>query len=215
MTNWNTLSKGFSELQMREKQLIFWVSLSLIIYLFFWFGISPQLDQYAQYEKSAARKQNELEGLVIQKNALTQALSIDYAERTKRELDIANKELSQLDMELSRLKDGFVAADKMPELLINLLNEQENVQMVEFNVAPRQTVQFGNGELQSVALYLHNMTLNVEGSFFELRDYLARIQRSPEKVVVTKFRYTVQEYPNAVLTLQLATVSNNETFISI
>ena len=215
MTNWNTLSKGFSELQMREKQLIFWVSLSLIIYLFFWFGISPQLDQYTQYEKSAARKQNELEGLVIQKNALTQALSIDYAERTKRELDIANKELSQLDMELSRLKDGFVAADKMPELLINLLNEQENVQMVEFNVAPRQTVQFGNGELQSVALYRHNMTLNVEGSFFELRDYLARIQRSPEKVVVTKFRYIVQEYPNAVLTLQLATVSNNETFISI
>ena len=215
MTNWKTLSKGFSELQMREKQLIFWVSLSLIIYLFFWFGISPQLDQYAQHEKSAARKQSELEGLVIQKNALTQALSIDYAERTKRELDIANKELSQLDMELSRLKDGFVAADKMPELLINLLNEQENVQMVEFNVAPRQTVQFGNGELQSVALYRHNMTLIVEGSFFELRDYLARIQRSPEKVVVTKFRYTVQEYPNAVLTLQLATVSNNETFISI
>lgn len=215
MTQWQKLSSAYAQLQLREKQLIFWVGLALIVYLFFWFGISPQLDKLSRLDKDIVRKESQLSARVIQKDALNQALSMDYAARTKREIDIENKKLLELDTQLAALNDGFVAADKMPELLITLLNEQGNVRMVEFNVAPKQTVQFGDGELQSVALFRHNMTLKIEGSFFNLRDYLARIQASDEKVVVTKFRYTVEEYPNAILTLHLATVSNNETFISL
>jgi MSHA biogenesis protein MshJ len=215
MTQWQKLSSAYAQLQLREKQLIFWVGLALIVYLFFWFGISPQWDKVSRLDKDIVRKESELSARVIQKDALNQALSIDYAARIKRDIDIENKKLLELDTKLAKLNDGFVAANKMPELLITLLNEQGNVRMVEFKVAPRQTVQFGEGELQSAALFRHNMTLKIEGSFFDLRDYLARIQASDEKVVVTKFHYTVEKYPNATLTLHLATVSNNETFISL
>ena len=98
---------------------------------------------------------------------------------------------------------------------MTLLNEENNVRLVNFKVEPSQTIRFGDEEPQSASLYRHNMRLIIEGSYFDLRSYLARLQAAPEKVIVTDFAYNVDEYPSASLTLGLATVSNNATFISL
>ena len=208
MNQYQQLSEKFSALESREKQLITWVSFGLIIYLFFWFGVSPALDDLSATDKAVIRKESEHKALVIQRDAIQEALTIDYTKRTQLELDKARKDLLSID-------EGFVAADRMPELLMTLLNEEDNVRLVNFKVEPTETVRFGDGESQSTPFYRHNMRLIIEGSYFDLRSYLARLQAAPEKVVVTDFAYNVEAYPSATLALGLATVSNNETFISL
>ena len=215
MSQYQQLSDKFSALENREKQLILWVSFGLIVYLFFWFGISPALEDMSAADKAATRKENEYKALVIQRDAIEQALSVDYTQRMQQELDNARKALLSVDDALLSLNEGFVAADRMPELLMTLLNEENNVSLVNFNVEPTQTIRFGEGETQSTSFYRHNMRLVIEGSYFDLRSYLARLQAAPEKVIVTDFAYNVDEYPSASLTLGLATVSNNATFISL
>ncbi|APD84817.1 agglutinin biogenesis protein MshJ [Alteromonas sp. Mex14] len=215
MSQYQQLSDKFSALENREKQLILWVSFGLIVYLFFWFGISPALEDMSAADKAATRKESEYKALVIQRDAIQQALSVDYTQRMQQELDNARKALLSVDDALLSLNEGFVAADRMPELLMTLLNEENNVSLVNFNVEPTQTIRFGEGETQSTSFYRHNMRLVIEGSYFDLRSYLARLQAAPEKVIVTDFAYNVDEYPSALLTLGLATVSNNATFISL
>ena len=215
MSQYQQLSDKFSALENREKQLILWVSFGLIVYLFFWFGISPALEDMSAADKTATRKESEYKALVIQRDAIQQALSVDYTQRMQQELDNARKALLSVDVALLSLNEGFVAADRMPELLMTLLNEENNVSLVNFDVEPTQTIRFGEGETQSTSFYRHNMRLVIEGSYFDLRSYLARLQAAPEKVIVTDFAYNVDEYPSASLTLGLATVSNNATFISL
>ncbi len=215
MSQYQQLSDKFSALEDREKQLILWVSFGLIVYLFFWFGISPALEDMSAADKTATRKESEYKALVIQRDAIQQALSVDYTQRMQQELDNARKALLSVDDALLSLNEGFVAADRMPELLMTLLNEENNVSLVNFNVEPTQTIRFGEGETQSTSFYRHNMRLVIEGNYFDLRSYLARLQAAPEKVIVTDFAYNVDEYPSASLTLGLATVSNNATFISL
>lgn len=215
MNQYQQLSDKFSALESREKQLILWVSFGLIVYLFFWFGISPALDGMSGADKTLARKESEYKALVIQRDAIQQALSVDYTQRMQRELDIARKALLDVDGALLSLNEGFVAADRMPELLMTLLSEENDVRLVNFNVEPTQIIRFGDGESQSTSFYRHNMRLIIEGSYFDLRNYLARLQAAPEKVIVTDFAYNVGEYPKASLALGLATVSNNATFISL
>lgn len=215
MSQYQQLSDKFSALENREKQLILWVSFGLIVYLFFWFGISPALEDMSAADKTATRKESEYKALVIQRDAIQQALSVDYTQRIQQELDNARKALLSVDDALLSLNEGFVAADRMPELLMTLLNEENNVSLVNFNVEPTQTIRFGEGETQSTSFYRHNMRLVIEGNYFDLRSYLARLQAAPEKVIVTDFAYNVDEYPSASLTLGLATVSNNATFISL
>ena len=215
MNQYQQLSEKFSALESREKQLITWVSFGLIIYLFFWFGVSPALDDLSATDKAVIRKESEHKALVIQRDAIQEALTIGYTKRTQLELDKARKDLLLIDEALLSLNEGFVAADRMPELLMTLLNEEDNVRLVNFKVEPTETVRFGDGESQSTPFYRHNMRLIIEGSYFDLRSYLARLQAAPEKVVVTDFAYNVEAYPSATLALGLATVSNNETFISL
>ena len=215
MSQYQQLSDKFSALESREKQLILWVSFGLIVYLFFWFGVLPALDDMSAADKTATRKESEYKALVIQRDAIQQALSVDYTKRMQQELDNAKKALLKVDETLLSMNEGFVAADRMPELLMTLLNEENNVRLVNFKVEPSQTIRFGDKEPQSASLYRHNMRLIIEGSYFDLRSYLARLQAAPEKVIVTDFAYNVDEYPSASLTLGLATVSNNATFISL
>jgi MSHA biogenesis protein MshJ len=191
MSQYQQLSDKFSALENREKQLILWVSFGLIVYLFFWFGISPALEDMSAADKAATRKESEYKALVIQRDAIQQALSVDYTQRMQQELDNARKALLSVDDALLSLNEGFVAADRMPELLMTLLNEENNVSLVNFNVEPTQTIRFGEGETQSTSFYRHNMRLVIEGSYFDLRSYLARLQAAPEKVIVTDFAYNV------------------------
>lgn len=215
MNQFQQLSEKFSALESREKQLITWVSFGLIIYLFFWFGISPALDELSATNKAIVRKDSEYKALNIQMEAMQEALTIDYTKRTQLELDKARQDLLSIDEALLSLNEGFVAADRMPELLITLLNEEDNVRLVNFKVEPTELVRFGDGESQSTPFYRHNMRLIIQGSYFDLRGYLARLQGAPEKVVVTDFAYNVETYPSATLALGLATVSSNATFISL
>ena len=215
MNQYQQLSEKFSALEKREKQLLLWVTFGLVIYLFFWFGILPALDDLTAADKAATKKGSEYKALQIQRDAIQEALTVDYTKRTQLELDKARKALLSIDETLLSFNEGFVAADRMPELLMTLLNEENNVRLINFEVEPIQVVRFGDGESQSTPFYRHSMRLVIEGSYFDLRSYLARLQAAPEKVGGTDFAYAVEKYPSATLTLGLATVSNNKTFISL
>ena len=215
MNRYQLLSDKFTALQSREKHLIMWGSFGLIVYLFFWFGISPALEKIAVSEKTLARLENELQSVAIQQQALQEALRQDYSARKQAELDVARKELLAIDQQLSLVQDSFVAADKMPELLVTLLGQENDIKIVNFYVEPSETISFGDEDEKRATVYRHNMRVILQGSFFDLRAYLARLQSSPEKVGVTRFDYTVEAYPQSQLTLELATVSNNQTFIAL
>ncbi|MDO6566686.1 agglutinin biogenesis protein MshJ [Alteromonas sp. 1_MG-2023] len=215
MSQWQQLSDKFSGLQPREKNLIFYGSLALLIYLFIWVGITTQLDTLDSLNKVHQKKLSEEKALLIKRDALHEALSIDYKKRVQSDIDKQLKALIAIDEKLKTLDEGFVAADRMPELLMTLLNQQDDVSLINFQVDATQAIRFGDGEEQSAVFYRHNMTLVIEGGFFAVRAYLASLQNADEKVVVTAFDYEVGEYPSAKLTMQLATVSNNETFISL
>lgn len=215
MSQYQQLSEKFSALQDREKQMVLWVSFGLIVYLFYWFGVAPALDAMSATGKNLARKDIEYNGLLLQRDALNEALSVDYAKQAQAQLDGARKKLLEIDNKLSSLNDGFVAADRMPALLMTLLDQQGDIKLLNFDVLPTTTLRFGENDGKSATLFRHNMTLIIEGNYFNLKDYLARLQAAPEKVVITDFSYSVSEYPKAQLSLALATVSNNETFISL
>lgn len=215
MSQYQQLSDKFSALQPREKQLVLWVSFGLIVYLFYWFGVAPALDDMSATSKNLDRKDIEYNGLVMQRDALNEALAVDYGKQAQAQLDSARKQLLEVDNKLASLNNSFVAADRMPALLMTLLDQQGDIRLMRFDVLPTTTLRFGEDKSKSATLFRHNMTLVIEGEYFNLKDYLARLQAAPEKVVITDFSYNVTEYPKAQLSLALATVSNNETFISL
>lgn len=215
MNNWQTLSSRFSALQRREKKLIFYVSLGLIIYLFVWFALLPTMDNLTKIESAHANALRDLYALEVQQDALEQALAVDYQTQLQTKIDNTLAAISEVNTQLDAINEGFVGANSMPELLMTLLNEQPALTPLQFNVLGTDAIRLGNDPEAAPMFYRHNMTLSVEGDYFSLRAYLDSLQQANQKVAVTSYDYQVDTYPTARLTLNLATVSSNETFISL
>ncbi|WP_421133246.1 agglutinin biogenesis protein MshJ [Alteromonas sp. A079] len=215
MNNWETLSSRFSALQQREKKLIFYVSMGLIIYLFVWFVLLPKTDSLDNIERAHAEASRDLYALTVQQDALEQALTVDYQTQLQTTVDDSIAAISQVNAQLDAINEGFVGANNMPELLMTLLNEQPALTPLQFNVLGTDVIRLGDDPEADVMYYRHNMVLSVEGDYFSLRAYLESLQQANQKVAVTSFDYQVDTYPTARLTLNLATVSSNETFISL
>lgn len=215
MNNWETLSSRFSALQQREKKLIFYVSLGLIIYLFVWFVLLPKTDSLDNTERAHAEASRDLYALTVQQDALEQALTVDYQTQLQTKVDDSIAAISHVNAQLDAINEGFVGANNMPELLMTLLNEQPALTPLQFNVLGTDAIRLGDDPEADVMYYRHNMVLSVEGDYFSLRAYLESLQQANQKVAVTSFDYQVDTYPTARLTLNLATVSSNETFISL
>ncbi|MEM0515082.1 hypothetical protein WCN91_06525 [Pseudoalteromonas sp. YIC-827] len=217
MSLWQDAQQRFSELQQREKVLVLAVSLFCICYLSIWFLILPMTAKQADFKRQINGLEASVAAAKMQQQALQQALTIDYKAQVQEKIKAQQGLVTKLDLQLQQLSRGFVAADKMPQVLADILAGQPGLQLIEFKVTGMQAVmpQAATEAAEPVknVLYKHGMELKISGDYFGTRAYLQRLEQAPLQVLITGFHYRVTDYPMGELTLNLATVSANETFI--
>ncbi|WP_462157081.1 hypothetical protein [Pseudoalteromonas sp. GB56] len=220
MSKWQDAQQRFSQLQRREKIMVLAVSLFCIIYLSVWFVLMPMFQKQADFKKQVANLEREISVIDTQQQALRQALAIDYKAKVREKITAQERQANDLDLQLQQLSQGFIAAENMPKVLSELLAEQSGLQLTSFKVIGVEPVLANakaneNTESNNIerVLYRHNMELKVSGDYFAAKAYMQKIEQAPLRVLITGFHYHVDEYPQGELTLKLATVSSNDTFI--
>ena len=217
MSVWQGAQQRFSELQQREKVLLLAVSLFCILYLSIWFAVMPMTAKQDDLKRQINELETSIGAAQIQRQALQQALTVDYKAQMQEKIQAQQAQVDKLDQQLQQLSQGFVAADKMPKVLSDILAAQPGLQLLEFKVTGVQPVmtQAAGAAPESAeqVLYRHGMELKISGNYFGARAYMQRLEQAPLRVLITGFHYSVTDYPMGELTLNLATVSANETFI--
>ncbi|MEO2281279.1 hypothetical protein [Pseudoalteromonas pernae] len=224
MSKWQDAQQRFGQLQQREKVMILAVSLFCVIYLSVWFVIMPMFQKQADFNKQAVNLEREIAVIDTQQQALRQALSIDYKAKVREKIAEQELQITTLDLQLQQLSQGFIAAENMPKVLSELLAEHSGLQLTSFKVIGVEPVLANTNPSANTnenidentverVLYRHNMELKVSGDYFAAKAYMQKIEQAPLRVLITGFHYHVDEYPKGELTLNLATVSSNDTFI--
>lgn len=207
----------FATLQQREKYSVLFVGLFLIVYLGLWFVVFPQQDAV----NNLRIKQNELWQKINQNEAqlsmLTQALEHDYTKVLRNQVGQTQRELEEINNKLSMFSQGFISANKVPAVLRDLFVNTPDVRVVSFRVNPAKAIDVEKlGEHDTQTLFFeHQMVVTLQGRYFSLQGYLEALKASQQKLLIQQFNYQVKTYPNAELTLQIATVSANEKFIAL
>lgn len=229
MSQWQQLTQRFSQLQMREKALLLGVGVFLIVYLFVWFLLLPNGQNISQLTSQQNKLAQQVALLTQQHADLTLALKHDYQGALKAKIAQKQQQLDEADNHLANLSQGFIAADKMPAALSQLLSQNSKVSLLGFKVKPAQQIQLATtsktektsdtekqqNKAQVPVFFEHQMEVTLRGSYFNLRDYVRRIEQGKFKLLIKGLSYQVDTYPNATLTLTLATVSSNEEFMSL
>ncbi|MCW1718769.1 agglutinin biogenesis protein MshJ [Pseudoalteromonas sp. A3] len=207
----------FAALQQREKYSVLFVGLFLIVYLGLWFVVFPQQDAVNSLRVEQNTLWQKLNHNEAQLSMLTQALEHDYTKVLRNQVGQTQRELEDINNKLSTFSQGFISANKVPAVLKDLLVNTPDVQVVGFRVNPAKAIDVEKlGEHDTQTLFFeHQMVVTLQGRYFSLQQYLEGLKASQQKLLIQQFNYQVQTYPNAELTLQIATVSANEKFIAL
>ena len=216
MKQWQLLNERFNQLQQREKLLLWASSLLLTLWLSAIYWLQPMWQMQLSSEKQLhSLQQQQLDAQQLSAD-LRQQISTDMADDYRQRIDALQRQQQQLSEQIRLSASHFIGAEQMVALLQNVLQSSRGVQLKSLHSARAEPVKLqGQSETDTTLLYQHKLTLTISSSYANLYQVLQRMEQLPWLVNWAALQYQVTEYPQADMTLELITVSENEDFIRL
>ncbi|MCS4308879.1 MSHA biogenesis protein MshJ [Rheinheimera pacifica] len=216
MSQWQLLSDRFSQLQRREKLLLFFGSLLLLLWLSVIYVLEPLWHKTVQTRVLQVKASQQLQDAQQQAEVLLAQLSTDLNQDYRERISNLEQQQQQLNERIRQSASHFIGAEQMVTLLRNILQSSKGVQLKSLlTSAPKAVRLQGQQPDDSAMLFQHTTTLVVAGGYTDLFRALQRMEQLPWLLNWSALNYQVVEYPQAELTLTLITVSEYEDFIRL
>jgi len=210
---WLVWSSKFNELSQRERTLIMFALFVVVGMLLF-----MPLESVWKQQQSL---QTQLKGLAQENSISLQQVAL-YEERLQldpnqdyhQRLKLITEQMQLIDADLTEQMVDMVPADYMPTVLANLLGNVKGVSLISFaSIAPKALLQVGDGS--KVNLYSHGIKLTLQGDYFAILAFIKAVESMPDKLYWKRLDYRVESHPDALVELELYTLSVNKDFISV
>ncbi|MDM3870900.1 type II secretion system protein GspM [Porticoccus sp. W117] len=209
----NELSAKFDALQQREKILITAIIIALVYALVEFTLLKPADDEHSKLtgqldanSKSLANNQEQL--------AQLQASAAGSNGSQGPQLQVLQQQIDALRAELATLAGGLADAQQLPRILEDVLVKTGKLSLLKLQALPVEELQLsatdGSGDLVSAGVYKHAVSLQLQGRYFEVVDYLQALEQLPWGLRWEHLNYRADSYPNAKVTLQVYTLTTEE-----
>lgn len=210
---WIAWSEAFEQRSKREKWLIAGCGLVAVALLLQTWLVDPVLARYQQQTSQLASLSSANGGKVLTIQQLQVALSKDPDAEVDKQLASLQAQSQQLSMTLAELTSELVSPTQMAQLLQSVLERSSKLKLINLTSLPAEPMQAGSQEQDSSIYYVHPVRLELTGSYFAIRDYLLALENLPVKYYWRSFHYSVEEYPEARLIVQVYTLGSRQEFI--
>jgi MSHA biogenesis protein MshJ len=226
--HWLKLQARFTVLQPREQLLITVVGAIVLLALCDWLFWTPLARSTAQTQKSIADLQAQYTKLQNQHAEVKARLAEDPNAELQRNIDAVRTRITAQNKRLEELTVDLISPDKMTDVLSEVLSQRHELQLVALQNEPatyafmpgekvnktpeEETAENANSPVP-VIVFRHGLTLQLKGRYFEIVNYLQALEQLPWHFYWQKLDYKVDKYPNAIVTLQVYTLSYRESWI--
>jgi len=203
--HWQRIAARIDEMTLRQRAMLF-ATASMVVVVFAHVGlIEPLLlrqkaliDRSTRDQSQLAAVRAQIEGLLKEEQGDTK----DPQQLAVRELEAR---LADLEKSVAARKGAFVAPNRLPELLKNLLGPGRPLKLESLRTVPAVQVRGG------AELYRHGLELTLRGSYFELMQYLNDLEKMPARLLWGGVDLQVEQYPEVRLMLQVHTLSTKRS----
>ena len=230
MKTWfSTLTAKFDALALRERRLIAVALLGGLIMIAWALFIDPAITQTRRAERAITDQRTQLSTLQSQV-ALLQSPNQGPEAQAKAELVLLKKQLNEMGQRLSTMEVALVPPQRMSSLLENMIGARNGLRLISLRTLPVKPVREKKETAGAVAtnslesktpdktdagLFKHGVEIKLEGSYAELADYLARLEKSPQKLLWSSVSLSAEKHPKLVLTLTVFTLSLDRTWLIV
>ena len=233
---WQALVEKFNGMIFRERLLITLTVLTAIFVFWDFVFHQPTYKKHTNLKARMEAASKNIETLSAEEKVFVNALGSDPNAARKREIIRLEHQLSELDKELEALSVGLIQADKLPQILHDVLYSSGSLKLIGMKTRPVEKLSFAEPvtaeeqirksrkddievEVETnekmVSVYKHAVTISLEGSYFNVMNYLAELEKLPWKIYWEFLDYRVDKYPKAIVMLQVYTLSTEQGVLGV
>jgi MSHA biogenesis protein MshJ len=217
---------GIDAMALRERAMFFGAVALVLMTLLQVFLLNPVLSRRNQLSAQIAQQEDETKAIQAQIQALVRPNVQDQDALNRDKLKSLRAQMAQLDQEFEEQQKQFVPAEKMVAMLENMVAKNRKLQLLSLRNLPSTGLSTGAGTPAGAAggqaklggareVFRHPVELSVKGSYFDLLDYLAALERMPQRVFWDGFELSVAQYPQSVLKLTIYTLSPEKSWLTV
>ncbi len=229
------LRRAFDAGARRERILLIGAAMAVAAMAGDWLWLSPAFEHWQAARRRAALAHETLQTLnseVAQRVAASMALDA----QVQRDVAQWREKVRAGDAELRAVGTSLITASEMLPVLEHMLAQSGGLHLRSMQSLPRVELTASPNEASAAAaaataaasapanaavpanapaLYRHGVELTVEGGYADLLAYLEALETMPQRVLWGGVQLKVAEYPKAVLTLRLYTLSMDRGWLEI
>jgi MSHA biogenesis protein MshJ len=195
---WQRIAASIDDMALRQRGMLFATMSLAVVALAYVALIDPVLVRQKSLIERAKRDQSQLAAVRAQIEGLLKEQEVDPEQAALRELE---QRVAEVEQALAAKKHGFAAATRLPTLLKELLGQGRPVKLEALRVLPATQVESGE------ELFRHGVEMTLRGTYFDLLQYLADLEKLPAGLLWGSAELQVEQYPEVRLTVQVYTVS--------
>lgn len=217
---WHGLLDRYRALSLRERVL---VGATLLTATWSIWAVTLGDWQYTslnRMEVSVESLQREVVNARAERRQLETVGVADANERLRRERNRLDGKLREMDASLGTLLDRFVAPERMPTLLEDVMGHFPGLTLVRVESLPAEPMEVSaatGGEAPSAAvlIYRHPLRIDFQGGYFEVMAFLNEIEAGAWRFGWRRLDYQVTDYPIASVTVEIETLSRERSWIGV
>ena len=229
---WRAYADRIDALSLRERLLVFVAVVVVAVFVMTMVFIDPALTRKKALAGGMARQQAELQTLQLLNQALEKKQAAPDAANQARRDDI-RRQITAIDATLKEIQSGLVPAQRMSALLQEVLTRNPRLQLVALRTLPATPlVEKGDGGEKSAAaaaapkaadklraderrVFKHGVQITVQGSYADLYDYLARLEKLSWRMFWSRASLNAGDYPRVTLTVTIYTLSLDKAWLEV
>lgn len=223
---WQTATEWLHGRQYRERVVILACVAGILGLLWYQVSLDPVLNKQNRSKSQIAPLQTDIQGLEQQKSELSVKLKMDPNLRLREDIKRLEKLTLGLDRQVKTLSASWISPAAMADALRHLLAQRGKLKLVKLNSEEPESLaaaalrsgnaaQAGASDGLEQTVYVHGLELVLEGSFFDVLEYLDAVENIPWQFHWQLLNYEVDEFPTASVTLRVQTYSSEKGWIGV
>ncbi|WP_145998599.1 hypothetical protein [Methyloterricola oryzae] len=217
---WQQLAARVDALSLRERVLVGLAVLSVLFALWNNLLDEPMAARHKALEQQLQQAQTRSQALSAAASALSARAGIDPNRAVRERIEGLQARLEETEARRDRLGHEFITPEAMAGLLREILARQQGLRLISLQTEPARRLgaaeDSGTGKAkeddETPAIYRHEMTLEIEGRYFDVLDYLRALE--PQALFWDSVDYEVKAYPLARVRLKVYTLSFHKEWLS-
>jgi len=225
---WQKLAARFDALMMRERVLVLVAAVVGAALIADTLAIRPLEARKKRLEQQIAESRHNIKAADTVMKTQVAVVDPDAVKRSYR--DALRKQLAGIDKSMQGLQRGLVPPERMAKLLEEMLSRSRGLQLISLRTLPAQRFETPGAAPPPKAgdkgakpapkgpertIYQHSFEIALQGSYADLHDYLAQLEKLPWQMFWGRISVNTEQYPRLRVTLTVQTLSLSKAWLIV